>query len=498
MARFVQQGPISLDTVAEFFGNTSRSLQDYYRGGGIVPSTGPTNGRSSSHQIIVAPNSRSVATGGTDVSTVLRLTLNSDRYDITLGAGDSVAIANTIVETLRSTLGQYYVSRATYNSGNLLFFDFEDVLNLGYSTQTSTFTSGTGFAFAFVSGSPADYTTAAENNLMRLPTTRPTSARMIARRVFLGQMGTIGFQYAFPGVVTTDVTFNHNVIDGPTTLTDVSMFNRRLVCVTDNFSASYAIDEVAFNPGEYYILSDGRALNDEEQAFIDNTAAITGSVGGRVTHTIMGTDLNIPIVTIDDSQQRDGGTSIDSLNVTTRGTSDFPDNGVILQTVRQGAPVVSTLTNTNAAYTTDASLISNEWGFFTGPLSTDTNRGIINYPGNDTVFARLNDDLFSAADLQVAFGLDRVPDTTEQTVNNTTIVLGAVSYTITGIRTVSNTDSDVNFILDGSTRSASGGIAGGGDITLTGLFMGDINMDIPESGAISFDNFYNANDGSNN
>ena len=144
-------------------------------------------------------------------------------------------------------------------------------------------------------------------------------------------------------------------------------------------------------------------------------------------------------------------------------------------------------------------------GFLHRSPSTDTNRGITVYPGNNPVFVRVNDDMFDAAAIQATFGTDRVPDTTEQTVNNATIQLGGVTYTMTGIRTVSNTDSDVNFILDGSTRSSTGTVSAGGDITLRGLPMGAINTDIPDHpGAgnplppISFDNFYNANDGSNN
>ena len=191
--------------------------------------------------------------------------------------------------------------------------------------------------------------------------------------------------------------------------------------------------------------------------------------------------------------------------MTEAGSSGLSFRDFDVHTVREGRSVMTSLGVTSATYTTDASLISGEWSFFTGTLSTDTNRGLLNYPGNDTVFARVNDDVFNAADIQATFEIDRVPDTTEQTVDNATIFLGSTSYTITGIRTVSATDSDVNFILDGSTRSSSGTIAGSGGITLRGLPMGAINTDIPDHpGAgnplppISFDNFYNANDGSNN
>ena len=60
MARYRQSGPISLEEVAEFFGETpsdTHSLDNYYRGGTIVPSQGPTGGQAAIHNIRVGnPN----------------------------------------------------------------------------------------------------------------------------------------------------------------------------------------------------------------------------------------------------------------------------------------------------------------------------------------------------------------------------------------------------------------------------------------------------------
>ena len=58
MAIFRNTGPISFEDVAEFFGqnrNNTHSLDNYYRGGGIVPSLGPTGGQGSINQISVLP-----------------------------------------------------------------------------------------------------------------------------------------------------------------------------------------------------------------------------------------------------------------------------------------------------------------------------------------------------------------------------------------------------------------------------------------------------------
>ena len=63
MARYRSEGPIDFDDIQEFFGETRGSawnLDDYYRGGGIVPATGPNNSQSAIHQIAIDPTANSV------------------------------------------------------------------------------------------------------------------------------------------------------------------------------------------------------------------------------------------------------------------------------------------------------------------------------------------------------------------------------------------------------------------------------------------------------
>ena len=66
MARYRQSGPTGFGEIAEFFGGTSGSafsLNDHYRGGGIVPSQGPNGGRAAVYQIDVDPDASSGDTG---------------------------------------------------------------------------------------------------------------------------------------------------------------------------------------------------------------------------------------------------------------------------------------------------------------------------------------------------------------------------------------------------------------------------------------------------
>ena len=69
MAIFRSTGPINFDDVQEFFGQTRGSafnLDSYYRGGGIVPSTGPNSGQTAIHQIAVDPSASSSGAVGTN------------------------------------------------------------------------------------------------------------------------------------------------------------------------------------------------------------------------------------------------------------------------------------------------------------------------------------------------------------------------------------------------------------------------------------------------
>ena len=78
MAIFRSTGPINFDDVQEFFGQTRGSafnLDSYYRGGGIVPATGPNSGQAAIHQIAVDPNASSsgASTGTTSEQFAIRL-----------------------------------------------------------------------------------------------------------------------------------------------------------------------------------------------------------------------------------------------------------------------------------------------------------------------------------------------------------------------------------------------------------------------------------------
>ena len=67
MARYRQSGPIRFGEVVEYFGGTAGTpynLSDYYKGGGIVPATGPSGGQAAVHSIAVDPNASSSGTTG--------------------------------------------------------------------------------------------------------------------------------------------------------------------------------------------------------------------------------------------------------------------------------------------------------------------------------------------------------------------------------------------------------------------------------------------------
>ena len=80
-----------------FFGETradTHSLENYYRGGAIVPSQGPTGGQSAIHQIAVDPSASSVMRSGGPEEFFIYLTGNSGtetvRTQIPLGNGINI------------------------------------------------------------------------------------------------------------------------------------------------------------------------------------------------------------------------------------------------------------------------------------------------------------------------------------------------------------------------------------------------------------------------
>ena len=77
MARYRQSGPIDFDEVQGFFGQVRGSvwdLDDFYRGGGIVPATGPNSGQVAVHQIAVDPNASSTGVSGRAETFFIHLT----------------------------------------------------------------------------------------------------------------------------------------------------------------------------------------------------------------------------------------------------------------------------------------------------------------------------------------------------------------------------------------------------------------------------------------
>ena len=76
MGRYRQSGPIRFGEVAEFFGQTTGtpySISDFYKGGGIVPATGPNGGRAAVHSIAVADGASSSPNTGTNESFYISL-----------------------------------------------------------------------------------------------------------------------------------------------------------------------------------------------------------------------------------------------------------------------------------------------------------------------------------------------------------------------------------------------------------------------------------------
>ena len=136
MARLRQSGPIDFDDIQEFFGQTRGSawdLDDYYRGGGIVPATGLNGGTAAVHQIAINPSASSNSDSGTAESFFLYLTGNSETEVIrtqttqtaTSSQGSHVnAFVNTSLSTstfsttettLRQTVGAFSVARTDPN-----------------------------------------------------------------------------------------------------------------------------------------------------------------------------------------------------------------------------------------------------------------------------------------------------------------------------------------------------------------------------------------------
>ena len=218
-------------------------------------------------------------------------------------------------------------------------------------------------------------------------------------------------------------------------------------------------------------------------------------------------------VRIEDSQQRTR--SLPTVAVFTTGTSGLASQDFTVTEVQAGEPTQSVLGQT-LIYTTGASLdATNQWGFFT---NTGVNTNPTAWPTGNGIFLRVNEGEFNLANLQTTLNLARQPDTTQQAVEGTTILItvGPVSvgstefnqaqYNVVGIGTVSTSNSDlvvelneINSALLENNVPLDNDLVG---LTFARGPFGDINTDIPDHPGngvpISFSNFYNANDGSNN
>lgn len=481
MARYRRDGPISLSEVAEFFGQASGSvhnIDDLYRGGGVIPVTGPTGGQAGVAHIFVDPDA-------TSDGAVIRIDFGTtgdvtpQTIDVSLGTTDNQGIARAITTAINNH-PQFYAEQLL--TRNLYASEGSSVF-LGYADQSIRLEEGD---FAFTPESASGGWNSLEEDYIALPSTRPETGRIMAYYNF-GGLGS--FINDFLEVVW-GITFSRN------TGGDVSSLNRRLLVSTDNFDASYAVDVFMygfFNDQQVFTVSDGRDLNIVESNILrglqrGGTANVVTVISEEIVPELTGT-------IIDDSIER--AVDIPRVGVTTPGTTNLSNSDFEGTRFLLGSVSSATLTNDSTSYTTGTSLGDGQWSFYTGPASTDTPRGINVYPDNDTVFVRLNSDLFELADLQTTLGLAQLPSTTRQNVVDATMTLNTTTYEIGAILTVSDTDPDVTIILDGTTRSTAtaGIIAGNAPITFRGVPIGDINTDIPESGAISFNNFYNASDG---
>ena len=449
--------------------------------------------------------------GGSGVSSEIQVNSTS----IILGDVDSQGILDTISQVLDDGV-------STYLNGlnNLLLLSNSDGLRLDYLDRTGFRDGNTGYSFS--NGDSNTSTSAVDNDLISLPSTRPTDVYIVVNHGNSSRDVTVSMQYIFPGIITV-ASDRALGIGSPRNLTDVSAFGRRIILTTDNFNASYAIDEAAFGGPfvntEYYKLSDGRDLNTEEQDIIDSINRVNEPLtAGMDTLTIVGDGGNMPIVSVYNGRQ--GELAEPTVIVTEAGSSGLSFSDIVVHTVDTGNPATRTSSNLTTEYSTSG-VITNATGWNFRQSIGGARETLTTWPttGDIIVLIGLNDFAFN--ELSTTLGLDDIDMTARNPTFSTMtfhyrflgLVDATTTYDVSEIRTFGvQTGVGLFVTLDATTAVQSmantdPAFADGNTVGLsfTRTPVGDINTDIPDHpGAgnplppISFNNFYNANDGSNN
>ena len=128
MTRYRQSGPIRFGEVVEYFGGTDGNpydISNYYKGGGVVPATGPNGGQAAVHSIAVADGASSSPNTGVN-----------EAFDIALtgwsGTGDTFPTSNTFSGSFpytpgiggTNTLGTVTYTNTEQTAFNITGFDF--------------------------------------------------------------------------------------------------------------------------------------------------------------------------------------------------------------------------------------------------------------------------------------------------------------------------------------------------------------------------------------
>ena len=216
-------------------------------------------------------------------------------------------------------------------------------------------------------------------------------------------------------------------------------------------------------------------------------------------------------ILVEDRRFRNGSINI---SVTVAGSSGLIGNDFTITETQVGEPGQRTEFATGD-YNNSGTTSSTEWGFISSAGTTGSSNPS-SWPTANEVFIDIGTDVITPAELQTVLRLPREPDDTVQVVTSSTVqinesnTINIATYNITGAqRQPLVFGGNLVLTLDGTTITNERGVppTNGAETTLfiTNTPRGDVNTNIPDHpGAgnplppISLDNFYNANDGSNN
>ena len=337
-----------------------------------------------------------------------------------------------------------------------------------------------------------------------LPSDRPDDAYVVSYFGTFGGTATDAYvnaaNLAFPGIYSGETIG----------LTDVTGFNRRFIINTPNFTGSYELEEVSID--EDSRLQQFHITNPRDATAFE-LSLVPANQGRTSQMAITGDIFNI--VQVEDSVFRD--IEPPRFTVIERGTGDIFSRSVTVTETREGLPTTRTTENSTIEYSTgDVALNAEGWNFHDG--ITGDRVQLTTWPTTGDVVLHIGGLEFSFAELETTLDIDNINGTlrtpTFSTLTFSYNFLGLATatstYDISGIRTF-NTGTGVALVvvLDGTTGvhslAASDPAFANGDVvglTFTRSPRGEINTDIPDHPGvgnpfppISFDNFYNANNG---